>query len=182
MKLPMRSVVSIFSVAAAVGVSVAAPSAAGADVPDVQSCGANAYVESIDVVPKSGTESNFSIVVSPTEKARTNGLLQDRNTTVSMWHQIQSCVPGLYGDLADSIWQQLECHQHFAVENFTGSTYDLETWRYPLSDANYATYIDSRCLNRESLFGPENGDPTVLIPATDYASGGGGGGGGSNGW
>ncbi|OZD68186.1 DUF2599 domain-containing protein [Rhodococcus sp. 06-1460-1B] len=173
--LVRRFLAPFFILLVALGVGAVSPPLAAAEIPEVQNCGANTYVKSIDVKPKEGTDSNFYIVVTPTDSARKNGLAQNRNTTVSMWHQIQSCVPGLYGDLADSIWQQLECHQHYAVDKWTGSTYDLETWRYPLNDANYVTYANSRCLNREWLFGAENGDPTVLLPTNEYSGKGGGG-------
>ncbi len=57
-------------------------------------------------------------------------------------------VPGLYGDLADSIYQQLQCHQMVPHEAATGAAYDLETWREKLPGPNPVSYGLTRCLNQ----------------------------------
>src|SRR4051812_35734289 len=43
-------------------------------------------------------DGTFEIHVAPTIWARTDG---SDGMTYAMWHAVQSCVPGLYGDLAD---------------------------------------------------------------------------------
>ena len=150
-------VTSLFTAAAATlltfGFAVAGPAVGAADAAP---CGGNEYVKNIKVEQVAGPD--FKIVLEPTTSARLKGLSQvaRREATVSMWHQIQSCVPGLYGGLADSIWQQLDCHEMFAVEKIgvggaykdvTGPTYDLESWRLPLANPNPASYIATHCLN-----------------------------------
>lgn len=74
--------------------------------------------------------------------------------TVDMWHDIQNCVPNLYDDLADSIFQQLECHQRggeytkpFVGGYITGPTYDLESRHEPLTNPDTLTYILTKCGN-----------------------------------
>lgn len=137
----------------ATGFTVAGPNVGTASAAP---CGANKYVESIKVEKIAGPD--FKIVLRPTTLARIQGMSQvaRREATVSMWHQIQGCVPGLYGSLADSIWQQLDCHEMFAVEKIgvggaykdvTGPTFDFESWRLPLDHPNPASYIATHCLN-----------------------------------
>ena len=124
--------------------------------PQVSSCGANAYVERIDTVP--AADPDYKIVLTPTQSAR--AALGNRDATVSMWHQIQACVPGLYGRLADSIWQQLECHQWGGLAEFaTGPTFDFETWREPLDNPNPVSYVATHCLNKQTDGASENGTP-----------------------
>lgn len=137
----------------AVPLTAMTPSASAA--PAVSNCGSNAYVERIDVDPAAGPD--YTIKLTPTSAAREAPGSWD--VTVSMWHQVQSCVPGLYDQLADSIWQQLECHQQYPVEKWTGPTYDLETWRPPLMNPTAGTYVNTRCLNKKWIKGPENGSP-----------------------
>lgn len=119
-------------------------------------CGSNDFVESIDYTPVGGGD--FRIKVSPADPAwHAVGV---REVTVVMWHSIQSCVPGLYGAVADSVWQQLECHQTFPIEKASGPTWDLESWRPALVNPTTAAYIDTHCLNVQSLFSEtENGEP-----------------------
>jgi hypothetical protein len=40
--------------------------------------------------------------------------MNPRDAVVEQWHAIQGCAAGLEGDLADRIWDQLECHQLMA--------------------------------------------------------------------
>lgn len=111
--------------------------------PKVVNCGGNnEYIVRIDTKPWSGRD--YQIIVTPKDSARANP--GNRDVVVSMWHQVQACVPGLYGSLADAIWQQLECHQ---LLNWIGGgpTWDLESWRTPLKDPNPVTYAQSKCLN-----------------------------------
>ena len=96
-------------------------------------CGNSADVENIEI--EEWADGKFKILVTPTYESRFS--LDPRGTTVNMWHAIQSCVPGLYGSQADSIWDQLLCHQIGAlvkreVDGYaSGETYDLESWRQP---------------------------------------------------
>lgn len=145
------------AIAAAAGlVTVAAISAPAAiAAPKVSNCGANADVARIDTVTAAGPD--YIIKVTPTKTAREAGARRD--VVESMWHQIQSCVPGLYSTLADSVWQQLECHQMYPYEFATGPTYDLETWRDVLPVPNPVAYANTRCLNKTSILGMENGRP-----------------------
>lgn len=155
-RIPRTAAVTAATFVIGTSAAILAPTAAAAPV--VTNCGKNQYVVRIDTVPAAGPD--FTISVTPTDAARNAG--GKREVTVSMWHQIQGCVPGLYDRLADSIWQQLECHQMYPWEDFlglggTGPTYDLETWRSPLLNPGAGPYAASHCLNRTSPNGPENG-------------------------
>lgn len=92
--------------------------------------------------------------MTPASKARWAAVKGDlHGATVTMWHAIQGCVPGLYHGLADSIWQQLDCHQWGAlIKNrdgsyATGDTYGLESWRIPLAGPGVGEYWRTECLN-----------------------------------
>lgn len=106
------------------------------------------------------TDTGVRISLTPTMEARNAGWW-DRQSTVEMWHAIQACVPGLYDQTADSVWQQLECHQAYAWLTWpdgtygTGPTYDLEAWVDPLMTPGWLTYGLSRCLG--SGFDPATG-------------------------
>ncbi|MFI6567031.1 hypothetical protein [Streptomyces sp. NPDC050534] len=120
--------------AAALGLMGLAPSAQAAPAPY---CGPSKYVEKIEVA--SWGDGQFQIVLTPTQGARWNAAFSPtpRDAVVEQWHAIQACVPGLYGGLADTIWDQLECHQlnswialpREGSKWITGDTYDLESWR-----------------------------------------------------
>lgn len=123
-----------------------------------------AYIVGSISVTDTGEGRRISIM--PTATARDAwGVGQGWDSTVAMWHAIQDCVPGLYDSTADSVWQQLECHQRFATitkpdgSYATGDTYDLETWTDPLDAPNDLNYVLSRCLNQspeqyDSWFAP----------------------------
>lgn len=130
------------------------PAPAPQNKPQVATCGTSTYVENIQTVDMAG--SDFQIVVTPTQAARDKRA--NRDVVVEMWHKVQSCVPGLYDALADSIWQQLECHQEHSNMG-GGPTWDLESYRTPLAFPNSATYLATHCLNRLWPNGPENGEP-----------------------
>lgn len=154
------SLVSICIVSSSVGLAGALPSVADAET-QTSGCGQNDFVQSVDVkdlgAPYGGER---KIVVTPGEPAwHAVGV---KEVTDVMWHSIQDCVPGLYGGVADSIYQQLMCHQAYPVEMFSGPTWDLETYHPPLDNPTWAALINTRCLN-------------TLEPES---SGGGGGGGG----
>lgn len=94
-------------------------------------CGPSQYFSEISV--EKWANGDFKIMAAPTSAART--ALDPDAATVDEWHAIQDCVSGLYGSLADSIWDQLSCHQKWALAPglkggwATGDTYDLESWR-----------------------------------------------------
>ncbi|MEU8112728.1 hypothetical protein [Micromonospora sp. NPDC048947] len=131
-------------------VAVAMPANAAAP------CGAGKFVEKIERVP--WDDDQFQIVLTPTSEARWHAAfaLDPRDAVVEQWHAIQRCVPGLYGALADTIWDQLECHQLnswiiFPKEDgnwLTGSTYELESWRPTVARwVNGQDLIVTECLN-----------------------------------
>lgn len=131
------------------GGAVAAPSSASAWTPD---CGSSKFIEQIELRTDAG--GGFIVVIHPSDEARDYSawVPDQRPAVVEEWHAVQACVPGLYGDLADSIWQQLECHQWFAwAWNpltgawATGDTFDLESYRPKLADPGLAAYVSSKC-------------------------------------
>ncbi|WP_157239699.1 hypothetical protein [Catenuloplanes japonicus] len=120
-------------------------------------CGPSKFVEEIEVARWG--DGQFQIVLTPTTEARAHAAFSKspRDAVVEQWHAIQRCVPGLYGSLADTIWDQLECHQLnswliFPKEDgnwLTGSTYDLESWRPILPRwVGGQDLIVTECLNR----------------------------------
>ncbi len=117
-------------------------------------CGSSKYVDQIEVAHDG--QGNFVVKLYPNSEARwaSAGALERRDAVVEQWHAVQACVPGLYGDLADSIWQQLNCHQRLAAwidprtgTWATGDSYDLESWRPPLSWDVLALEAAKRCGN-----------------------------------
>ncbi|AXX31209.1 hypothetical protein APASM_3844 [Actinosynnema pretiosum subsp. pretiosum] len=82
-------------------------------------------------------------------------------TVVEQWHAVQNCVAGLYNDLADSIWDQLECHQALSWIMWnregsmwaTGDTYELESWRPKLirDFPRLPQYLVTECGNNLGL-------------------------------
>lgn len=159
---PMKIVVAAVLAMVVVVLSPASP--AGADVPKVQNCGTwSPYIEDLDVIATSSSGDGYEISIEPTKRARKEGLMQSRYATVQMWHVIQMCVPGLYGDRADTIWQQLECHQMYSTPDLTGDRYNLESYRPVLSESNWLTYINTHCSNQAWLLGGPTGDPSKSI-------------------
>ncbi|WP_051807559.1 hypothetical protein [Actinoplanes subtropicus] len=137
---------------AAVAGTAAAPGAAHADP---IYCGPSKFIDKIEVADWGN--GRFQIVVTPNGEARNYAAwaLDQRAAVVDEWHAIQACVRGLYGGLADSIWQQLDCHQRMSWawdprrrDWLTGPTYDLESWRPPLSGANLVSELRTDCLNK----------------------------------
>ncbi len=154
-----------------------AGAASGAQADGLLYCGPSTYIDYIEVEP--WADDHFKIVVQPSTASRV--ALDPAAATVEMWHAIQACVPGLYGFRADTIWDQLECHQWLALvpsrkafpEWASGSTYDLETWRPLLRPATYSSWQDSSCGNRLSTdpagpFGdpyrPDAGQLDLAVP------------------
>ena len=138
------------ALAAATGVSAAVGVTSPAEA--VANCsGDGTYLSSVEL--RDDGAGNFIIVATPTAEARAQSAVypSQRGAVVEEWHAIQACVPGLYGNLADSIWQQLECHQRWAWalrpdgEWATGPTYDLESWRPKLEDDNFFAKSASKC-------------------------------------
>ena len=136
--------ISGFAVASVLGFTGTAIPLAQAD--SVSGCGSNDFVQSVDphdlAAPYAG---HRKIKVTPGEPAwHAVGV---KEVTDVMWHSIQDCVPGLYGRVADSIYQQLMCHQAYPVEFATGPTWDLETYHPPLSNPTWAALANTHCLN-----------------------------------
>lgn len=105
-------------------------SAAVALSADLPPCAADYWVDGLAV--ERFDNGDFKVVLTPTVDARTHGTLG----VYSMWHVVQACVPGLYDELADSIYGQLACHADLSAapglngEAFaTGPTWDFESWR-----------------------------------------------------
>jgi hypothetical protein len=139
------------TVLAAVAGTVAGPAAAHANP---VYCGPSKFIEKIEVADWGSDR--FQIVVTPNGAARNYAAwaLDQRAAVVDEWHAVQACVRDLYGRRADSIWQQLDCHQRMSWawdlrrgDWFTGPTYDLESWRPPLSGANLVSELRTECLN-----------------------------------
>lgn len=130
----VRKMFAFTVVAALATVGLAVPSSAASAA---LYCGPSKFVEKIEVARWG--DGQFQIVLTPTNEARAHAAfaLNPRDAVVEQWHAIQGCVSGLYGDLADTIWDQLECHQlnsWLILPNeggiwLTGDTYDLESWR-----------------------------------------------------
>lgn len=143
----------------ATGVALAIPFATPAHAAPVE-CGSSEYIEQIEVEP--WADGHQKIKVHPTGPARYD--INPWHVTHSMWHAVQACVRGLYDARADSIYDQLECHQHLALLKhyrgaeyggyYTGPTYDLETWR---GTFNAGDWLSTRCGN--TLGHPEPAGP-----------------------
>lgn len=135
--------------ASMLGVLALAPSAYAAD----PYCGPSTYVQQIEVEP--WADGHQKIKVYPSAASRTNP--DPRAVTNDMWHAVQACVSGLYDTRADTVYDQLECHQHLALlkryrgesagEFYTGPTYDLETWR-PTFHSDHVTWGWEECGNK----------------------------------
>ncbi|MCK8678413.1 MULTISPECIES: hypothetical protein [Streptomyces] len=151
-RIDRRSAVCLTAVAVAVlGLTAPATPASAAS-----SCGSSKFVQQIEVVE--WEDGKFQIVLTPTPEARWHAAtaVSPRDAVVEQWHAIQGCVPGLEGGLADTIWDQLECHQlHASVPAFregsmwaTGETYELESWRPVLPRAvPGGTLVFTQCMN-----------------------------------
>ena len=145
-QLIKRSLVSAAVLASTLGFAGTVPALATADVASPSGCGQNDYVQSVDPDHPDEPYAQYTkIVVTPTEAAWHR--VANRDVTVKMWHSIQACIPGLYGDVADSIWQQLMCHQAYPFKGPAGPTWDLETYHPPLSNPTWAALAATRCLN-----------------------------------
>lgn len=106
------------------------------------------------------------ISVTPTDAARLGGGPGSPLTDL-IWPEIQSCVPNLYGSVADSIFQQLQCHVLFSeapapelpLRYASGNTWDFDTAFVPLSSPNPVSYYSSKCLNSQPVV---IGDPSNI--------------------
>ncbi|MCF6733629.1 hypothetical protein [Blastococcus sp. KM273129] len=107
-------------------------------------------------------DGSFKISVEPTQYARDNGWTdyanRSRAMTNAIWHATQSCVPGLYNALADSIYQQIECHVWFGglpnnnLRGYrTGDTWDFESTHLPLVNPGLRSYVDTACLSEDGV-------------------------------
>ena len=124
------------------------PRAAGASTPY---CGPSRYVE--EIVVQQWADGRFRIQVRPTPEGRRAG--DPGQVAAEIWQAVQGCVTGLRGEVADSLRDQLACHQNFAQlpalnggKGFaTGETYDLESWRPAPRPGGIRTWISTRCGN-----------------------------------
>lgn len=104
-------------------------------------CGESQFVHEIQV--EDWADGHQKISVTP--KGHSRVAVDANGATIAMWHAVQDCVAGLYGGRADTIYDQLECHQHFGAAWFaTGDTYDLETWRPTFGPSEW---VSSHCGN-----------------------------------
>ncbi|KZB86274.1 hypothetical protein [Amycolatopsis regifaucium] len=132
----------------ALGLSTAATLGPIAATANAAPCGVSAYSAGVTV----DTETNapdFRISIAPTDNARWAQVSgHGHEATVHLWHDVQGCIPCLYHGLADSIYQQIECHVIFGrIDPATGSTFDLESWHAPLATPDVANYVETGCLN-----------------------------------
>ncbi|OLZ51625.1 hypothetical protein BS329_15270 [Amycolatopsis coloradensis] len=135
-------------VATTLGLSTATMLGPIAATANAAPCGVSAYSAGVTVNTTSYAP-DFRISITPTDNARWAQVSgRGREATVQLWHDVQGCVPGLYHGLADSIYQQIECHVIFGrIDSETGPTFDLESWHAPLATPDLKNYIDTRCLN-----------------------------------
>jgi hypothetical protein len=134
-------------------------------------CGESNLVHEITV--SQWDQGQWQIHVTPKAQARVAP--NPRQAVDTMWHAVQACKSGLTGRLADSIYQQLDCHQRLAAAPKwpwqwfsdtgedgifrTGNTYDLESWRPKLTGPDiFGQERRSHCLNDRSVL-PSGGDP-----------------------
>lgn len=139
------------------GVAVATPAPAAADDYQLPPCAADDWIDGM-AVERWGDD--FKVVVTPTPDARTFG----RVALNSMWHLVQACVPGLYDELADSVYGQLACHVDLAAlpdregSGFaTGPTWDFESWRPPYGE--FASIAHKCSAGMLSSYGGERSEP-----------------------
>ncbi len=110
-------------------------------------CDGNAYVAEVQV--QDFTDGQFEIKVTPTSNTRyssyVGGGTYELEAMHEIWHAVQACVSGLYGNLADSIYQQIECHVLGTISgplHAGGPTFDFESWRGTTDTSNY---IPTKC-------------------------------------
>jgi hypothetical protein len=128
-------------------------------------CGASADIEEITL--KKWPNGDFQVSLRPTDAGRH---ADDRDAaTATMWQAIVNCVHppsgGIHldGTVGASLFDQLRCHEYFALVPSltggagyaTGPTYDIESWR-PV--AGEARWISSECGNKLGT------DPTGAQP------------------
>jgi hypothetical protein len=139
-----RRVASALAAGAMVaGAMTATAQAAAADEwqPD---CNGNEYGGNVTVTPYSLGQ--WQINVTPTQATRTATITGDRReATDAIWRAVQNCVSGLYGELADSIYQQIDCHVLGAIHPGTGATFDLESWRPSVGGEGDLFYLTTQC-------------------------------------
>jgi hypothetical protein len=143
-----RLMVAVMGTAASAVIVSAGPAEASTSV----DCGySSMWADSLNVVYED--DGSFKISLAPTAATRAMGPSDagDAAITNELWHAVQACVPGLYGSLADSVYQQLQCHVWFGPAWFaTGPTYDFESYHLALANPGLADYVASHCLNEEA--------------------------------
>ncbi|WP_225438817.1 DUF2599 domain-containing protein [Candidatus Frankia nodulisporulans] len=128
--------------------SAAALAGQGAALGGRPYCGASQDVE--EIVVEQWSSGAFRVSLRPTVASRK---APRTATTQVLWSAIGACVPGVgTAASAESLHQQLACHQALAQIRSgdgyaTGDTYDLESWRPPMTPNSFPTWISTRCGN-----------------------------------
>lgn len=110
-----------------------------------------------DITVSEWPNGSLKISITPMDSVKNGGALANLGNagevTAGVDAGLKSCVAELGGlDATESlsIYQQLECHVQlepgFLLAN-SGPTWDLESWRVPLSTADRTGYLTSECLN-----------------------------------
>ncbi|CAI7981150.1 MULTISPECIES: DUF2599 domain-containing protein [unclassified Parafrankia] len=157
---------------AAPSLAAVAPGSAGDDggagtrpAPGAPYCGSSRYVEEITLQRWAGGD--FRISVWPTEEARH---ADDRDAaSAEIWQAVQGCVGGVDPAVAESLQDQLRCHESLALvpgrggeEYATGDSFDVESWR---PTPGRRRWISTRCGNNLGT------DPTSAPLATERPDG-----------
>ncbi|MEX5633457.1 DUF2599 domain-containing protein [Parafrankia sp. FMc2] len=109
-----------------------APAAPDGAAPGAPFCGASRYIEEITVQEWAGGD--FRISVWPKDEARH---ADDRDAaSAEIWAAVRTCVGTPDQAVAESLQDQLRCHEFLALvpgsgseEYATGDTFDVESWR-----------------------------------------------------
>jgi hypothetical protein len=136
--------------------STAAPRPdAGAGTPAAEAaapyCGSSRYVQ--EIIVARWADGEFRISLWPTPEARH---AKDRDAAAAgLWQAVLGCVGSLRGPVAESLQDQLRCHEYLALvpaaggaggeERYaTGETFDVESWR---PTPGPTKWISTRCGN-----------------------------------
>ncbi|WP_241831632.1 DUF2599 domain-containing protein [Parafrankia soli] len=133
--------------------------------PGAPYCGSSRYVEEITLQRWAGGD--FRISVWPTEEARH---ADDRDgASAEIWRAVQGCVGEVDPVVAESMQDQLRCHESLALipgrggeEYATGGSFDVESWR---PTPGRRRWISTRCGNTLGT------DPTSAPLATERPDG-----------
>ncbi|WP_026311399.1 DUF2599 domain-containing protein [Parafrankia elaeagni] len=115
--------------------------------PSAPFCGASRYIEEITVQEWAGGD--FRISVWPRDEARH---ADDRDAaSAEIWAAVRTCVGTPDQAVAESLQDQLRCHEFLALvpgsgseEYATGDTFDVESWR---PTPGRRRWLSTRCGN-----------------------------------